>query len=115
VALDNLDITDQEEIPKDITALLHTISKKLIITTPIHNTKTIEDRLDNLSQKIETLTKNILHLPPIHKTYNPQTPKTQQTTTATGKKTPARTQNPLAQHHPSRLTFIFDSPPLIKD
>jgi hypothetical protein len=42
-ALDNLDITDQEEIPKDITALIHIISKKPIITTPVHNTKTIED------------------------------------------------------------------------
>jgi hypothetical protein len=110
-----LDVTDQEEIPKDITNLLHTISKKLIITTPIHNTKTIEDRLDNLSQKIETLTKNIPHPPLTHKTYNPQTPKSQQTTTTTGKKHQPNTQNPLAQHHPSRLTFVFDSPPLIKD
>jgi hypothetical protein len=67
-ALDNLDITDQEEIPKDVTALIHIISKKLIITTPVHNPKTIEDRLDNLSQKIETLTKNIPPLPSIHRT-----------------------------------------------
>jgi hypothetical protein len=44
--------------PKDVTNLLHTISKKLIITT-----KAIEDRLDNLSQKIKMLTKNIPHPP----------------------------------------------------
>jgi hypothetical protein len=59
VVLDNLDITNQEEIPKD---LIHIIFKKLIITTPVHNTKTIEDQLDNLSQKIETVkgtTKNL--------------------------------------------------------
>jgi hypothetical protein len=91
-----LDVTDQEETPKNVTTLLHNISKILIITTPIHNTKTIEDRLDNLSQKIEMLTKNISHLPLTHKTYNPQTLKTQQTTIVTGKKHQPSTQNPLA-------------------
>jgi hypothetical protein len=36
VALDNLDVTNQEEIPKDIISLIHTISQKLTITTPVH-------------------------------------------------------------------------------
>jgi hypothetical protein len=58
-ALDNLDITNQEEIPKDVISLIHTISQKLINYTLIHNTKTIDDQIDNLSQKIETLTKAI--------------------------------------------------------
>jgi hypothetical protein len=111
VALDNLDIINQEEIPKDVTFQI--IFKKLIITTPIHNTKTIEDQLDNLSQKIETLT--FPPPPSIHRTYNPQPPKTQQTTTLTNRKHYPNTQNPLARHHPSQLTFIFKSPPLIND
>jgi hypothetical protein len=84
MALDNLDITNQEEIRKDVTALIHIISKKLIITTPVCNTKTIEDWLDNLSQKLKhSQNTSLPHLqstePTSHNPWKPNKPQPQPT------------------------------------
>jgi chaperonin cofactor prefoldin len=114
-AMETIENLKLEDTPKDVSALVKILSHKLTTTELKQDTETIENQIEHLNQKIDHLTKTLTntnqiqnaathqhrkHLP--HSTHN--TPRKQQ-----------NPQNPLAQHHHSRLTIIFKSPPPISD
>jgi hypothetical protein len=114
-ALETIDDPNLENTPKDVISLIKFISHKL--TTNEHNqdTKTIENCLEHLNQKIDHLTKTLT--PTIHNNniIVPQHCKPlPHTTHITSRKQP-NPPNPLARHHPSRFTIVFTSPPPINE
>jgi hypothetical protein len=111
-ALETLDNPNLEETPKDIISLIKFISHKLITIEHKQDMKTFEHHLDHLSQKIESLTKALIPPDQNYKVIVPQPRKSPSHTTHTTSKKQPNPQNPLAHHHPSRLTIIFHSPPL---
>jgi hypothetical protein len=114
-ALETIDNPNPEDTPKDVISLIKFISHKLITNEHNQDTKTIENRLEHLDQKIDHLTKTLTPpnpnnniIVPHHRNPLPHTTHT----TSRGKPNP---QNPLARHHPSRLTIVFISPPPINE
>jgi hypothetical protein len=104
-----------KDTPKDVITLIKLIFHKPTTTEHNQDVKTIENHLELLNHKIDNLTKTLT--PPNHN-QNVATPQHRKhlphTTHNTTRKQP-NPQNPLAQHHPSRLTIIFNSPPPINE
>jgi hypothetical protein len=110
-ALETIENPKPEDTPKDVISLIKLISHKLTITEHKQDARTIENHLEHLNQKIDHLTKTLL--PPYQNqnaAISQQCKQTPHTTHTTPRKQP-NPQNPLARHHPSRLTIIFESPP----
>jgi hypothetical protein len=115
VALETIENPKLEDTPKDVIALINLLSHKLTITEHNQDVKTIENHLELLNRKIDNLTKTIT--PPIHNQNAaiPQHRKNLPHTTHNSTRKQTIPQNPLTQHHPSRLTIIFNSPPPINE
>jgi hypothetical protein len=113
VALETIENPKPEDTPKDVIALINLLSHKLTITKHNQDVKTIENHLELLNCKINNLTKTIT--PPNHNqnVATPQHRKNLPHTTHNTTRKQTIPQNPLARHHPSRLTIIFNSPPPI--
>jgi hypothetical protein len=92
-AMETIENPKPEDTPKDVTVLIKLLSHKLTITEHKQDTKTIENHLEHLNQKIDHLTKpshprtkskmlpflntaNICHTPCTTPPENNQTPKT---------------------------------------
>jgi hypothetical protein len=114
-ALETIDNPNTENTPKDVISVIKLISHKLTNNKHNQDTKTIENRLEHINQKIDHLTKTLT--PTIHNNniIVPQHCKPIPHTTHTTSKKHPNPQNPLARHHPSRLMIIYTSPPPINE
>jgi hypothetical protein len=114
-ALETIDNPNMDNTPKNVISLIKFISHKLTNNEHNQDTKTIENCLEHLNQKINHLTKTLT--PKIHKNniIIPQHRKPILHTTQTTSKKQPNPQNPLARHHPSRLIIVFTSPPPINE
>jgi hypothetical protein len=112
-ALETIENPKPEDTPKDVIALINLLSHKLTITKHNQDVKTIENHLELLNYKIDNLTKTIT--PPNHNqnVAIPQHRKNLPHTTHNTTRKQTIPQSPLARHHPSMLTIIFNSPPPI--
>jgi hypothetical protein len=99
-----------ENTPKDIISLIKFIPHKLTNDEHNQDTKTIENHLEHLNQKIDHLTKTLTPTTHNNSIIVPQHRKPIPHTTHTTSKKQPNPQNPLARHHPSRLTIIYTSP-----
>jgi hypothetical protein len=114
-ALETIDSPNPEDTPKNIISLIKIISHKLTTIEHKQDTKTIENRLEHLNQKIDHLTKTLIPPNQNHNIIVPQHRKPLSHTTHTTSRKQPNPQNPLARHHPSRLTIILNSPPPINE
>jgi hypothetical protein len=108
-ALETIENPNPENTPKDVISLSH----KLTTTEHRQDVKTIENHLEHLNQKIDLLTKTLIPPDQNHNVIIPQHRKHLPHTTDTTSRKQPNPPDPLAHHHPSRLTIIFSSPPPI--
>jgi hypothetical protein len=106
-ALETIDNPNTENTPKDVILLIKFISHKLTNNEHNQDTKTIENHLEHLNQKIDHLTRT---LTPTTHNNNIIVPQHRKPIPHTTSKKQPNPQNPLAHHHPSRLTIIYTSP-----